>query len=83
MRDDTPFKLRTKEETSTFGGYSTSRCTPGLAVHSNESRFEVAAHSRKMRLESIERVGIKHLSAILCHKDQMSVKRKHAMPASS
>src|SRR5580700_7133005 len=27
MRLDTPFKLRTSEDTETLGGYSTSKCT--------------------------------------------------------
>jgi hypothetical protein len=50
-----------------------------LAVHLNESRFKVSAHTLENDTKVIDSISIKYLPSILCGEDQVNVKFKRAM----
>ena len=55
----------------------------GFAVHLSQLRFKVTAHLGKDGAQPTDGVGVKYIFPILCHKDQVDVKLKHAVSAVS
>jgi len=51
-----------------------------FAVHLHQLRFEIARNVGENGTKTVYSISIQHPGSILCDKDQVNVKLKHAIP---
>ena len=82
-RLETPLRLFTSEETASFGGYSTSRCTRSPSPSISTSVARVGAYVGEDCAQDVDSQSVEHTAAIFCYEDQLHALVENAVPASA